>query len=159
MVRRQTYLSMKSLDEAKEIFFSKINIEKMKEKELIKVEEALGRVIASPVFARMSSPSFHSAAMDGIAVKAENTYGATERRPRILKIEKDAIWINTGDPMPDGYDAVIMVEKINQIDEGHVEIREAVYPWQNVRKVGEDIVATELLLGVPFPPNLRGIGR
>ncbi len=151
MIKRQTYLSMKGLDEAKRLFFSRIDIKGMREEEDIASEEALGRVTARPVFARISSPSYHSAAMDGIAVKAEDTYGVTERRPKVLRIGEHAIWVNTGDPMPSGYNAVIMVEKINQIDDLHVEIIEAAYPWQNVRKVGEDIVATELL----FPQNHR----
>ncbi len=151
MLKRKTYLSMKSLDEAKRLFFSRIDLDLLKKKEKIKTEDGLGRVTASPVFARFSSPSFHSAAMDGIAVKAEQTYGATDRRPKVLEVGKDAIWVNTGDPMPEGFDAVIMVEKLNQIDDKHIEIREAAYPWQNVRKVGEDIVATEMI----FPQNHR----
>jgi putative molybdopterin biosynthesis protein len=93
-----------------------------------------------------STPSFHSAAMDGIAVRAEETYGTTERNPRTLKIGEDARWINTGQPLPESFNAVIMVEKIHQRDEAHLEIRSAAYPWQHVRKVGEDIVATQLLL-------------
>lgn len=63
-----------------------------------------------------------------------------------LELGSDANWINTGQPMPAGADAVIMVENIHQIDDQKVEIQTAAYPWQHVRKVGEDIVATELLL-------------
>ncbi len=151
MVERKAYLSMKSLEEAKDLFFSRIDISKLREEEKIKVEDALGRVTSRPLFARFSSPHYHSAAMDGIAVKAEKTYGATDRRPKLLEIGKDAIWVNTGDPLPDGYDAVIMVEKVYQVDERHIEIRSPAYPWQNVRKVGEDIVSTELI----FPKNHR----
>ena len=151
MVRRQTYLSMKDLEEAKKIFFSRIDIDGMREKEKISSLDALDRVTAEPVFARISSPTYHSAAMDGVAVRARDTYGANERKPKLLEIGAEAVWVNTGDPMPEGYDAVMIVEKINQIDDKHIEIREAVYPWQNVRKVGEDIVATELL----FPQNYR----
>jgi len=84
--------------------------------------------------------------MDGIAVKAETTYGATERHPLVLQVDKEAFWINTGQPLPLGLDAVIMVEKIYQLDQDRLEIRSAAYPWQHVRKVGEDMVATELLL-------------
>jgi len=62
---------------------------------------------------------------------------------------EDALWLNTGQPIPESFDAVIMVEKLHQIDDTHVEIRSPAYPWQHVRKVGEDIVATELL----FPVN------
>ncbi len=84
--------------------------------------------------------------MDGIAVKAEKTYGATERNPVALRVGEEAFWINTGKPLPLGLDAVIMVEKVYQIDHDRLEIRSAAYPWQHVRKVGEDMVATELLL-------------
>jgi molybdenum cofactor synthesis domain-containing protein len=145
-VTRRIYLSMKSLGEAKDLFFSRFGPELRTGIETVKTEEALARVTAEPVFARRSAPSFHSAAMDGIAVKAEETYGTTERSPRVLELERDAIWINTGQPLPEPFDSVIMVEKIHQVDEGHVEIRTPAYPWQNVRKVGEDIVATQLLL-------------
>jgi molybdenum cofactor synthesis domain-containing protein len=150
-VKRRVYLAMKSLEEARELFLSRFGPDKRTGVETIPTEEALGRVTAVPVFAERSAPSFHSAAMDGIAVKAEWTYGTTERNPKILKIGKEAIWINTGQPLRDPFDAVIMVEKIHQVDEDLVEIRSPAYPWQNVRKVGEDIVATELLL----PQNHR----
>ncbi|NQT56955.1 MAG: molybdopterin biosynthesis protein [Desulfobacteraceae bacterium] len=145
-MKRQVYLSMKSLEEAKELFFSRFGPDQRTEVESIKVEDALGRITANAVFAKRSAPSFHSAAMDGIAVKAEQTYGTTERHPKLLKIEKDAIWINTGQSIPKGFDSVIMVEKVHQVDKDNLEIRSPAYPWQHVRKVGEDIVATQLLL-------------
>ena len=63
-----------------------------------------------------------------------------------LEVGNEAHWINTGQPMPPDTDAVIMVENIHQIDEQKVEIQSAAFPWQHVRKLGEDIVATELLL-------------
>jgi len=145
-VKRQIYLSMKGLEEARSLFFSRFGSDQRTGVEVIRSHDALTRVTAAPVFARRSAPAFHCAAMDGIAVKAENTYGTTERHPRVLKIGQDAVWINTGQPIPDGYDSVIMVEKIHQKDEAYLEIRSAAYPWQHVRKVGEDIVATQLLL-------------
>ena len=142
---------MKGLQEARKIFFEKVGHHKRTEAEKILVEEALGRVTAEPVFARYSAPPYHSAAMDGVAVKADKTYGATERRPVILELGSDAVWINTGQPLPKGFDSVIMIEKLHQVDEHRIEIRSAAYPWQHVRKVGEDVVATELLL----PQNHR----
>lgn len=150
-MKRNVYLSMKPLEEAKELFFSRIGHDRRTEIETIQTEEALGRITAEPVFAKRSAPSFHSAAMDGIAVRAEKTYGTTERHPKTLKIGEDALWINTGQPMPKEFDSVIMVEKIHQLDDKTLEIRSPAYPWQNVRKVGEDIVATQLLL----PQNHR----
>lgn len=144
-MKRNVYLAMKGLDEARSIF-SKVWQEKKTLPEEIHVEDALGRVTAQPVFARISAPTYHSAAMDGIAVRAEETYGATEKAPKILKTGDNARWINTGQALPDGYNAVIMIEKIHQIDDTHIEILSSAYPWQHIRKVGEDIVATQLIL-------------
>lgn len=150
-MKRKVYLSMKSLEEARELFLSRFGHDRRTKAETIKCEEALGRITAEPVFAKRSAPSFHSAAMDGIAVKAEKTYGTAEKHPKVLKLGHDAVWINTGQPIPDSFDSVIMVEKIHQVDEEQVEIQAPAYPWQHVRKVGEDIVATQLLL----PQNHR----
>ncbi|MBW1733106.1 MAG: molybdopterin biosynthesis protein [Deltaproteobacteria bacterium] len=148
-MKRQVYLSMKSLEEAREIFFTRFDPGQRTGVETVDAGESAGRVTAEPVFARRSAPSYHSSAMDGIAVRAELTYGTTEREPKILKLGRDAVWVNTGQPLPGAFDAVIMVEKVHQIDENTLEIRSPAYPWQHVRKVGEDIVATQLL----FPQN------
>ena len=150
-MKRQVYLSLKPLKEAKKIFFSRFHSGIRTGVETIKTEDAYGRVTAEAVFAKRSAPSYHSSAMDGAAVRAEQTYGTTERNPTVLQLGKDALWVNTGQPVPDSFDAVIMVEKLHQMDDEHVEIRSPAYPWQHVRKVGEDIVATELL----FPVNHR----
>ena len=137
---------MKPLEKARELFFSRIGIEKRAGIETINTETALGRITSEPVFAKRSAPSYHSAAMDGIAVRAEHTFGASDRYPKVLKIGEEAVWINTGQAMPEPFDSVIMVEKIHKLDENHLEIRSPSYPWQHVRKVGEDIVATQLLM-------------
>lgn len=144
-MKRNVYLDLKTLQEARDIFTGRWEGRKTAPEE-IDVEEALGRVTAEPVFARFSAPSYHAAAMDGIAVRAEGTYGTTEKEPKTLRIGRDAIWINTGQVLPGEYNAVIMVEKLHQLDEETLEIRTPAYPWQNIRKVGEDIVATQLLL-------------
>jgi putative molybdopterin biosynthesis protein len=143
---RRIYLKMKSLYEARDIFLSHWDFAEMLSAETATTVDAVGRVTAAPVFARFSSPTFHSAAMDGIAVRAETTFGARPESPMELKIGTDAQWINTGQPMPADADGVIMVENVHQIDQQTMEIQAAAYPWQHVRKVGEDIVATELLL-------------
>jgi molybdenum cofactor synthesis domain-containing protein len=150
IMKRHVYLDMKSVEEAGEIF-SRIWLEKKTLPEEIPSEDALARVTSEPVFARISAPSYHSAAMDGIVVRAEHTFGTTEKAPKTLKIGKDALWINTGQSLPSGFNAVIMIEKVHQLDDHHLEIRGPAYPWQNIRKVGEDIVATQLLL----PQNHR----
>jgi putative molybdopterin biosynthesis protein len=149
MQGQKIYLRMKDPEEAREIFFGRFNPEPIVEAEEISVHESPGRITAGPVFARISSPSYHSAAMDGIAVLAEDTYGATERSPKRLGVGREAAWINTGQVLPEGKNAVIMSEKLNQVDDKTIEIFSSSFPWQNVRKVGEDFVATELL----FPQN------
>lgn len=116
----------------------------------IKAIDSLGRVTAEAVIARLSSPFYHSAGMDGYAVRFADTFGASETNPKRLKIGEQAIRVNTGDPIPDGFNAVIMIEDVNIVGE-HIEIIEPVTPWQHVRTVGEDIVATELIL----PENHR----
>ena len=77
------------------------------------VSESLGRITAEPVTARLSSPFYHSSAMDGYAVKYQETFGASETSPKKLKLGEQAVYIDTGDPMPDGFNAVIMIEDVN----------------------------------------------
>ena len=146
---RHVYLNMKTLKEARKIVFESFFLADPLQTETVQVPESIGRVLAAPVFARISSPNFHAAAMDGLAVKAEITFGASEISPKTLTINQDAFYVNTGHVMPADTDAVIMIEHIHRRDEKRVEIEAPVFPWQNVRKVGEDIVATEML----FPQN------
>jgi putative molybdopterin biosynthesis protein len=151
MERQRIYLKMKGPKEALELFINAFNPSPILETEEIPVHESPGRITGEPIFARISSPLYPAAAMDGIAVLAQDTYGATDRSPKRLKAGQEAIWVNTGQVMPEGKNAVIMVEKLHQVDEETIEILSAAFPWQNVRKVGEDFVATELL----FPQNHR----
>ena len=116
--------------------------------EQLNIDSSNKRVTGDSVWAKISSPNYDSAAMDGIAVLSTDTVGATETSPVKLKIGSQARWIDTGDPMPDGFDAVIKIEVVNQIDESVVEIRSSVPPYNDVRPLGEDIVATELVLPV-----------
>ena len=151
MERQKIYLKMKDPREALDLFLNTFNPETIVETEEIPVHESPGRITGEAIFARISSPLYPAAAMDGIAVLAQDTYGATERSPKRLKAGQEAIWVNTGQVMPEGKNAVIMVEKLHQVDEEAIEILSAAFPWQNIRKVGEDFVATELL----FPQNHR----
>jgi putative molybdopterin biosynthesis protein len=114
--------------------------------EIIFVADSLGRVISEAVVANISSPFYHSAAMDGVAVRFFDTFGAADTRPKRLSIPQQAVFVDTGDPMPDGYDAVIMIEDVEKISESEIEILKPATPWQHVRLVGEDIVATELIV-------------
>ncbi len=113
------------------------------------LSDAVGRVTAEPVWALRSSPAFDAAAMDGIAVCAADTVGASESTPLLLEPDKYDV-VDTGDPVPDGRDAVVMREHVHHIDadDGRTcaELRTAVPPYLHVRSIGEDVSATELLL-------------
>ncbi len=141
--KRNIYLKMKSLEQAREILLNTFTSQS--KVETIATVDSAGRVLAGPAFASVSSPNFHSAAMDGVAVKAGITFNATEAEPKKLKIGTDGYYINTGRVMPENCDAVIMIENVNDAGDGCIEIEAPVFPWQHVRKMGEDIVATELL--------------
>lgn len=161
-MKHKIYIENTPLHEAIEKWTNKLTISSVNKPlqgEPVKVIDSLGRVTAEPVFAKISSPSYHASAMDGYAVKFTDTFGASEVVPKHLKIPEQAIYVATGDPMPDGFNSVIMVEDINIIkgqgtrDEGqenplleYIEIIKPATPWQHVRTVGEDIVTTELIL-------------
>src|SRR5512135_2820586 len=114
--------------------------------ERVPVGDSLGRVTSEAVIAKISSPFYHSAAMDGFAVRFIDTFGVGETRPKRLKTPSQALAIDTGDPMPDGFDAVIMIEDVEKVSDEEIEILKPATPWQHVRLVGEHIVATELII-------------
>src|SRR5215208_5121379 len=119
----------------------------------LRLDEAVGRVTAEPVWARASSPPFDAAAMDGVAVRAADTVGAGETTPVRLEAGSFEI-VDTGDPIPGGFDAVVMREDVHELD-GGVELRAAAAPYQHVRSIGEDVSAAELLL--PTGHRLRPV--
>ncbi len=120
-------------------------------------EFAVGRVLAEPVWANISSPHYHASAMDGYAVRAEETAGAMRTAPLTLMTGSQALYVDTGDPLPDWANAVIPIEEVEPLtdkgDPAHdlhspyaIRIRAAAIPWNHVRTLGEDIVATQLVL-------------
>ncbi len=118
--------------------------------EVVPVAEALGRVTGEAVWARLSSPHYHACAVDGYALRADATAGASDSHPVRLRLGTEAEPVDTGDPLPPWADAVVMVEHV-QLEGETIILRAPLARWQNVRAVGEDIVATELLL----PANHR----
>jgi len=142
--KRRVYLRMKTLEEAQTLWCDAF-FDRRTPSEVVPVINALERVTSEPIFSRRSVPHYHGAAMDGYAVDASKTFGATEVNPIRLKVGADVFPVDTGDPLPPDTNAVIMVEHV--MPQGsEIEIRKAVYPWQHVRKVGEDIVAGELII-------------
>ena len=143
------------------------NMEGVLGQEQLPVDKSLlGRTLADPVWAKISSPHYHASAMDGFAVRAVETEGAMATQPVNLLVENQALYIDTGDPLPEFADAVIPIENVESLDsEGNpaedvrhpreIRIRSAVTPWMHVRTLGEDIVASELVL--PAGHKLRPI--
>ena len=142
--KRQSYRNLKSLEEAQTIFFSRFK-DLLVSSETIPVRAALGRRLVHAVKAVRSTPAYNASAVDGVAVRAASTFAAFPETPVSLAAGTEAIAFNTGNPLPEGTDAVVMIEKVERLGDGY-EIREAVYPWQNVRKMGEDIVKGEIIL-------------
>ncbi|GAF74588.1 unnamed protein product, partial [marine sediment metagenome] len=164
-MRRNIYLSKLTLKEAQEKFYKallKCKLAQPLKGELVSTEDSLGRITAEPIFAKISSPYYQAAAMDGVVVRAKDTYGASESSPFTLKIDQDFHFINTGDPIPFGLDAVIKIEDINPLSEfkgnknkdisndfiddlkeeniKEIKIFSAVSPGQHIRNIGEDVV-------------------
>ena len=113
--------------------------------EVIPVYEACGRVTAHAVYAHICAPHYAASAMDGAAVRAKDTFGATETTP-ITLAKNQYMVLDTGDPIPDNCDAVIMVEDIVKNGDGSITIHAAAAPWQHIRQIGEDICAGEMIL-------------
>jgi len=120
-------------------------------------EKAVGRTLTEPAWAQISSPHYHASAMDGFALKAENSNSAAPTNPLILSCTDQAIYVDTGDPVPEWANAVIPIEDIESLDlksnlahdrrkPDRIRIRSSVTPWSHIRPMGEDMVATQLVL-------------
>jgi molybdopterin molybdotransferase len=122
--------------------------------------ESAGRVLAEDIVAEVAVPGFPRSAMDGYAVRGEDTFGASEYDPISFAVKglslpgapyesqvaaREAVRIMTGAPIPDGADAVVMAEVCSEHD-GRVEVRDAVAPRKNVGAVGEDIATGDVVL-------------
>jgi putative molybdopterin biosynthesis protein len=148
--------------------------------EEVPLDQALGRVTAAPVWARLSAPHYHASAMDGYAVRARDTDPATDTAPVLLELGPQAKYVDTGDPLPAWADAVVPIENVQLVEApgqevrgersevrsdaltshvapltSHIELRASVPPWSHVRAMGEDMVATELV--VPANHVLRPV--
>lgn len=159
MSKRNIYLSNKPLAEAKKLwkealvqhgFYSREALE------TIEVDDSLGKITAEPVFALRSSPSYNAAAMDGIAVHFTDLAGASEAAPVHLGADRFTP-VNTGNAIPEGFNAVVMIEEVHYLSDDEVELYSPATPWQHVRTIGEDIVATELIL--PEGHTIRAIDQ
>lgn len=113
--------------------------------ETVSVKQADGRLTASAVYAKISAPHYNACAMDGIAVYAKNTFGASVTTPVRLQPSQYNV-VDTGAPLPESCDAVVMIEDVLWKDEGEVALFAAATPWQHVRQIGEDICEGDMLM-------------
>lgn len=127
------------------------------EESLELTENLIGRVTARAVWARISSPHYHAAAMDGFALRAEDIAGAMPTSPVTLAVGTQAVYVDTGDPLPLWANTVVPIENVEALDPAgqvtpenrhphSIRLRAALPPWSHVRPMGEDIVATQLVL-------------
>ena len=113
--------------------------------EKIPVHQAYGRITAKANYAIIPSPHYNCSAMDGIAVISRDTFGATATTAAILQ-KTDFVQVDTGDPLPEGYDAVVMIEDVVYLEDGSVRLDSSSVPWQHVRQVGEDICEGDMII-------------
>jgi putative molybdopterin biosynthesis protein len=147
-MERRIYLENKTWQDGLALMMENLSSTCFPENERIDVRRALNRITGDIIRAERSSPHYPASAMDGYAIRAKDTFGVTEREPRWLDWETQAIEVDTGDPLPEGMDAVIMLEEVLERGERGILIQSSVVPWDNVRSVGEDIVEGEILLPV-----------
>ena len=155
---KYNYLNNLPLDEAKSKYYEHLKkIGFTKKTETVPVTDACGRVIKDAAYAHICSPHYNASAMDGVAVKAAVTFAASERTPVTLT-PADYTVVDTGDPLPDKADSVIMVEDLIEGENGNYDIISSVVPWQNVRQVGEDICMGDMIApsGTALTPSLCG---
>ncbi len=140
------YLSNVPLEEARAEFLSSLKKAGLKaETESINTVDGNHRVTARAVYAHICAPHYNACAMDGIALDASLTFGATDTRPVTLTPDQFR-WVNTGDPLPHGCDAVVMVEDVIEQSDQTIQLYSAAVPWQHIRQIGEDIAAGDMIV-------------
>ena len=139
---KYNYLENKPLDEALAGYIDFLApLIRRPDTETLAVSDACGRITAKACYARVSSPHYNACAMDGIAVTASDTFGASELSPVALERYQP---VDTGDPVPEGCDAVVMIEDVTFHD-GRAIVRSAVCAWQHVRQIGEDLCQGDVI--------------
>ena len=152
------YLSNIPLDQARSQFIEALSAAGLKaEIETVKTVDANHRVAAEAIYAAICAPHYNSCAMDGIALDASLTFGATDTRPVTLNPDQ-FFWVNTGDPLPEDCDAVVMVEDVIEGEEESVQLYSAAVPWQHIRQIGEDIAAGDMIIpsNTEITPAVQG---
>lgn len=172
-VKMRGFMKLTRVDDALKEFFSKAEIKKQ-HAESIMTFDALGRVLAEDIIAKTDVPSFDRSAVDGYALRAEETYGASPTNPMILDVigsveigfpskttlkKQQVMKIATGAAIPKGADSVVMIEYTETIGDNKVEVYSSLTPWENVSRKGEDVKRGEDILskGTLLQPQDLGI--
>lgn len=140
---RKQYIENNEFSDSLNIYLERLNIKR--EKEIINVKESLGRITASPCFAKISDPFYNAAAMDGIKVNSIDTLTASISTPKVLVKGKDFEYVNTGGEM-NSFDSCVMIEEVTILSPFEVSIISPINPWSNVRIVGESVSSGEMIL-------------
>ena len=152
-----SYLTNLPLEQARRDYLSLLTERGLAPRtETVPVQSACGRVTAGAVYAQICAPHYPACAMDGLAVTAADTFGASETTPVRLGPGRYEL-VDTGDPLPAGRDAVVMVEDVVWKGDEAL-LREAAAPWQHVRQIGEDVCAGEMLLPARTAVSPAAIG-
>jgi molybdopterin molybdotransferase len=151
LVKLKGFQKLTLTDQALQTWFGALKIGNLKAVQ-VPLQQALNRVLAQDLIAAESLPRFDKSAMDGYAVKSTDLAGASQSKPAVLKLiqgdmvePKQAKQVWTGNPIPQGADAVVMLENTQKKGD-HVEVWSQLAPWINISKVGEDIHAGDLLV-------------
>ena len=158
--KRKVYFNKVEFSKAKNILKEVLKSKKILNnlgKEKIDIESSIDRITAEPVYAKSSVPPFSTAAMDGISVDYKSTLKALPKKPIILERGKDFEFVNTGYPLKEKFNAVIMIEDINILDEKRVEIFKPVPFYNFVRNIGEDIAEGEMVVPSFFKINAEAV--
>ncbi len=154
------FLKLISLDEARQVIFENLAAVKTDE-ELIETLHSRRRVLSRPIISGEDSPAFTRSSMDGFAVKAADTHGASDSLPAYLKLtgevqmgkEPDfiigkgqAAVIHTGGMLPQGADAVVMMEYTQKLETQEVEIHKPVAQGENILLKGEDVKSGDIVI-------------
>jgi molybdopterin molybdotransferase len=162
LARLKGFEKLTNVNDALQSFLSKLNPE-MLDSERVPIQESLNRITSEDVRAKYNLPLFDRSAVDGYALKAKDTFGASAFKPKTFKLTKDKVheyeakelW--TGNPVPEGADAVVMLEYTKKFDD-HIELTKAVTPGRNISKIGEDVTKGNVAITAKTRLNPHHLG-
>ncbi len=162
LARLKGFTKLTNVDDALQSFLSQLKPERLGSEQIL-LSEALGRVTAEDIRAKNNLPRFDRSAVDGYALKAKDTFGVSAFNPKVFKLtdgkvhENEAKELWTGNPVPEGADAIVMLEYTKKF-EGKIEVGKAVTPGRNVSKMGEDVAKENVAVEAGIRLNAHHLG-